>query len=364
MTWSWQRPDWPEFSYNVSDFTPYEERFLVRAGEMLGAIRHVDGDGKDALRVEIIREEAVQSSRIEGEFLDRESIQSSIRRHFGLQSDRATPLLKEQGISDLLVDVFRSFDEPLSHELFRRWHGKLFRAQRSDAGSYRSHEEPMQIVSGALHDPKVHYEAPPTSRVFAEMDALIAQFVKAHEKKSVSPLVLAGISHLWFELIHPFEDGNGRIGRALAEKSLSQSLGRPALISLSTVIERKKADYYTALASANRTKDIGAWLGYFVPVVIEAQQLSLRKIDFVIRKGRLLDRCFEQLNERQKKVVLRMLREGPDGFEGGLSAANFISITQGAKATVTRDLQDLVEKGVLSRTGEKRHTRYFLDFPE
>ncbi|MDE0836019.1 MAG: Fic family protein [Akkermansiaceae bacterium] len=364
MKWCWQLPDWPDFSYNASRFGSFEERFLLRAGEMRGAVRHLDPEEGDGIRIEIIREEALLSSRIEGEFLDRESIQSSLRHHFGFQTGKPTPLLREQGVSDLLVDVYRSFDEPLSHALLTRWHEKLFRGQRSDAGVYRRSDEPMQIVSGAVHDPEVHYEAVPSARVVPEMGELMDWFAKAHEEKLIPPLMLAGITHLWFEQIHPFDDGNGRIGRALAEKSLSLSLGRPALISLSTAIESKKSAYYQALAAANRANDITNWLQYFLPLVVDAQDVSLRKIEFVITKGRLLAQHSGRLNERQEKVIMRMLREGVDGFQGGLSAGNYISITPASKATVTRDLQDLVAKEVLTRTGEKRHTRYFLNFPE
>jgi len=364
MKWSWQLPGWPNFSYEESWLAPFEEAFLFHAGEMFGSVRHLGAEDNDEIRIEIIREEAMTTSRIEGEFLDRESIQSSLRRHFGFQNEKPTLQLREKGVSDLLMDVYRSFDEPLSHELLTRWHGKLFRGQRADAGNYRSGPEPMQIVSGALHEPEIHYEAVPSDRVVPEMERLIEWVTRTHRKKSVPALTLAGIAHLWFEQIHPFEDGNGRIGRALAEKSLSMSLGRPALISLSTVIDGKKSAYYRAFAGANQTIDITRWLEYFLPLVIQAQDLSLRKIDFVIRKGRLLGRHSGHMNERQEKAIKRMLREGVEGFEGGLSAAKYISITQASNATATRDLHDMVEKGVLTRTGEKRHTRYWLPFPD
>ncbi len=316
--------------------------------------------------MEIIREEAIQTSQIEGEFLDRESIQSSLRRHFGLQTESTNKLLKEKGISDLLIDVYEDYDEPLSHDLFQRWHGKLFSGQRTDAGQYRSGKEAMQVISGAIHAPTVHFEAPPSGQIDEELSALIVWFNKQHELKEISPLIITGIAHLWFESIHPFEDGNGRVGRALAEKSLSQSLGRPALISLSTAIERKKKNYYDAFSRVQSGEDneISSWLEYFSALVIDAQNLSLLTIDFVIKKGRLLTKYRDHLNERQSKVVMRVLQEGVHGFRGGLSAGNYMSITRAPSTTATRDLNDLVKKEVFTKTGERKHTRYFINFPE
>ena len=261
------------------------------------------------LHVEIIREEAIQTSQIEGEFLDRESVQSSLRRHFGLQTESTNKLLKEKGISDLLIDVYEDYDEPLSHDLFQRWHGKLFSGQRTDAGQYRSGKEAMQVISGAIHAPTVHFEAPPS----------------------------------------------GQIDEELA-----------ALISLSTAIERKKKNYYDAFSRVQSGEDneISSWLEYFSALVIDAQNLSLLTIDFVIKKGRLLTKYRDHLNERQSKVVMRVLQEGVHGFRGGLSAGNYMSFTRAPSTTATRDLNDLVKKEVFTKKGERKHTRYFINFPE
>lgn len=363
MAWNWQLPDWRKFTYLPEHFEQLEHDFINLSGQALGALRHIEKNGKDQLRIEIIRDEALQTSEIEGEYLDRDSLQSSLRRHFGLQVSSDNKLLREKGISELLLDVYEHYDRPLSHELLQQWHAKLFQKQREDAGKYRQHDEAMQVVSGAIHNPTVHFEAPPSTQVTDELDALILWYNEQHRLKATTPVTIAAIAHLWFESIHPFEDGNGRVGRALAEKSLSQSLQRPALISLSTAIQRKKSDYYAAFTKVQSGADnnITSWLGYFLPLVIQAQQLSIETIDFIIKKGRLVQTHQNTLNERQNKVILRMLQEGVHGFKGGLSASNYRAITQAPSTTVTRDLKDLVTKGVMKRTGERKSTRYWLN---
>jgi len=195
------------------------------------------------------------------------------------------------------------------------------------------------------------------------MDAFMAWFAKTAPggEEPLTPLTRAGIAHLYVVCIHPFEDGNGRIGRAIAEKSLSECLGEPTLIALSQTIEKNRKAYYDALENNNKENEITDWLVYFARTVLDAQDYSLDMIDFLIKKTKLFDRAKDKLNERQKKVVERMFREGMNGFKGGLSAENYISITGTSRATATRDLQSLVEKSVLLKTGELKSTRYHLN---
>jgi Fic family protein len=164
--------------------------------------------------------------------------------------------------------------------------------------------------------------------------------------------------------IHPFEDGNGRIGRALAEKSLAQNLGQPSLIALAYTIERKRKDYYGALEHNNKDLEVTDWMIYFANTILEAQNNTIKRVDFYVAKAKFYQRFRDQLNERQEKVIARMFREGIDGFTGGLSAENYISISRTSRATATRDLQELVALGALTRTGELRHTRYYLNLAE
>jgi Fic family protein len=367
MTWNWQQPDWPNFSWDSLRLARAEEHFLRGGGVFIGTVRHLSPGDQEQFTVEAIGAEAVTTSEIEGEILDRASVQSSIRRQLGLATDNRRIGAAEQGIAEMVVDLYRAFARPLSDEMLFGWHRMLMHGRRDlkDMGSYRTEEDAMQVVSGALHAPEVHFEAPPSRDVPGEM----ARFVRWFNGTAPSggaplpALTRAGIAHLYFISIHPFEDGNGRIGRAIAEKALAQSLGQPTLTALAaTILVRRKA-YYAALEAANKSNDVTAWLSWFAAIAIEAQRRTIARVDFLIDKTRLLDRLRGQLNERQEKALLRMLREGPEGFRGGLSAGNYISITGASPATATRDLTDMVAKGALTRHGEHRHARYHVAIP-
>ncbi len=362
MAWNWQRPEWPNFTWNPDLLKKAEEQFLLGGGMFAGTRKHLGPDDKDLLTIETLSTEAMTTSEIEGEMLDRASVQSSIRRQLGLGIDQRRVKAPEQGIAEMMVDLYRSFAEPLSNDMLFGWHRMVTNGRRdlNDIGSYRTHKDPMQIVSGAIHDPRVHFEAPPSSHVPREMKRFIDWFNRtASDGKSPLPaLTRAGIAHFYFECIHPFEDGNGRIGRAIAEKALAQSLGYPPLTALAMTILAKRKAYYDALERDNTDIEVTDWLRWFAAVAIEAQRRTTALIEFLLDKARLLDRLQGQLNERQQKALLRVLREGPEGFKGGLSAGNYVTITGTSAPTATRDLADMVAKGALVRSGERRHARY------
>jgi Fic family protein len=261
----------------------------------------------------------------------------------------------------LQVDVYRNFADPLTEEKLFAWHRMVVRGRwdLGAVGRYRQHDGPMRIVSGAIHDPVVHFEAPPSHQVPGEMKRFIQWFNRPLEP--LAGLTRAGIAHLWFESIHPFEDGNGRIGRAIAEMALSQAFGQPTLIALSIVLESHRKRYYAELGRASRTIEITSWLEFFGSMVLEARQQSLRRIGFLVQKAKFFERYRGLLNERQEKMLLRMFREGVDGFKGGLSANNHVKITGCSPATATRDLAKLVDLGALTRRGELKTARYFLN---
>lgn len=364
MLWNWQQTGWPNFSYDPKALEPLEREFLLRSGEFIGVFRHVGPDDRELLTIELISDEALKTSEIEGEILDRESVQSSLRRQFGLGTDRARVPAAERGIAEMMVDLYRGFALPLTHEILSAWHVMLMSGQRdlSAVGRYRTHADPMQVVSGAVHDRRVHFEAPPSATVNQEMDAFVSWFngTAPNGERPLPALARAGIGHLYFESIHPFEDGNGRIGRAIAEKSLAQNIGQPSLIALSYTIERQRKDYYDALEGNNKDIQIDDWLVYFGRAVLDAQRNTIARVEFYVAKARFYERLRGRLNERQEKAIARMFREGVQGFKGGLSAENYIAVTKTSRATATRDLQDLVSKQALVRTGERRHTRYYL----
>ena len=364
MTWNWQRDDWPNFAYDREALAQSETQFIHEAGMAHGAIKHLTEGDKSQLTVELISNEAVTTSEIEGELLNRDSVQSSIRRNFGLDTDNRKVPPAEAGIAALMSDLYQHAGTALSEEQLFSWHGMLMRGRKdlTTIGAYRTTQNPMQVVSGPIATPKVHFEAPPSDRIPTEMNRFLAWFnhTAPDGQQSLPTLTRAGIAHLYFESIHPFEDGNGRIGRALSEKAFSQSMGRPTLIALSQTICRNRKAYYTALEDNSKDLNITDWLLYFTKTVLEAQQYTQRLIDFLIAKTRLYDRLRGKINERQDKALARMFREGLDGFKGGLSAENYLKITNTSRATATRDLQSLVELGALRKTGELKHTRYWL----
>jgi len=364
MTWNWQQPDWPHFSWDEARLRKAEEHFLIGTGMFVGTLKHLPQSDQEQLTIESLSTEAVTTSEIEGEILDRESVQSSIRRQLGLPTDNRRIRPAEEGVSDMMVHLYRSFAEPLSDAMLFSWHQMLFqeRGRLIDVGRYRTGADAMEIVSGPIHEPKVHFEAPPSAETPKEMSRFIAWFNRTAPQcaEPLPALTRAGIAHLYFESIHPFEDGNGRIGRAIAEKVLAQIFGQPTLTALAaTILSRRKA-YYVALEAANKSNEVTAWLSWFAGVAIEAQRRTTAQVEFLIEKTRLLDRLRGQVNARQQKALLRILREGPEGFKGGLSAGNYSSITGASPATATRDLADLVEKGALLRVGERRHARYHI----
>jgi Fic family protein len=308
--------------------------------------------------------EAITTSKIEGELLNRDSVQSSIQRQLGLAADKRRASPAEQGIAEVMVDLYRSFRDPLTHEMLFAWQKMITAGRRdlTDIGHFRTSKEPMQIVSGRIGSSKVHFEAPPSKSVPTEMKQFIGWFNRTgpEDREPLPAITRAGIAHIYFESIHPFEDGNGRIGRAIAEKATAQAAGQPILLALATTILAHHKSYYEALERANRQIDITEWLTWFAGIALEAQQRSIAQVEFIILKTKLLDRLRGNINARQEKALLRMFREGSEGFEGGLSAGNYIAITGASPATATRDLADLVSKGALVRSGELRHARYAL----
>lgn len=365
MTWNWQSPEWPNFKWNDSTLLKYEKEILFKTGEILGVLKHFDPSQQLELKIELLTNEAFNTSLIEGELLNRQSIQSSIKKQLGLQQDKIKTSKGEEGIADLMLSVYDTFERPLDESVLFKWHSSLMKGRPNIkcVGAYREHPEPMQIVSGYIHNPKVHFEAPSSEAIPKEMKRYIEWFNNTAPGKSdeLPPLIRAGVAHLYFESIHPFEDGNGRIGRAIAEKALAQSLKRPTLILLSNEVEKNKKQYYKELELANKTLEVTRWLTWFSQTVLNAQNETMLLVEFVINKNKLMQRLNGQINTRQEKVLLRMLDAGPQGFKGGLSANNYRSITTASTATATRDLQQLIELKALTRTGENKGTRYWLN---
>lgn len=367
MGWNWQQPDWPHFTWDQALLRKAEEEFLVGSGVVLGAVKHLGDEDRNLLTVESISTEALTTSEIEGEILDRASVQSSIRKALGLAADKRRVRPAEAGVAEMMTSLYRSYQEPLKEETLWNWHRQLMKGREDlkDVGRYRRGEEPIQVVSGALDSPVVHFEGPSSKAVPKEMARFVRWFNSTAPSgpQPLPAVTRAAIAHLYFESIHPFEDGNGRIGRAISEKALAQGVGQASLTALAeTILIRRKA-YYAELEAANTGNEITKWLAWFAGIAIEAQRRTAARAEFLIDKSRLLDRLRNKLNERQQTALLRILREGPGGFKGGLSAGNYMKITGASPATATRDLADMVEMGALTRSGEKRYARYAAAIP-
>ena len=366
MTYIWQRKDWPDFSCDLSSLEASLSLFSERMGRARGLLEGLSEDEQTASVIDMMVAEAVKTSEIEGEMISRGDVMSSIKNNLGLNSTpQQVQDSRAEGVAELMLDVRKSFAEPLSEEKILAWHEMLMKGNRMvRVGAWRAHDEPMQVVSGPIGRQKVHYEAPPSSRVPSEMKAFVQWFndTGSGEKSAmVSPLVHTALAHLYFETIHPFEDGNGRIGRAIAEKALSQGFKRPVLLSLSRAIEANRNAYYDALQAAQSGHDIKAWVTCFVAMVIEAQTQAEEHMEFALKKAKFFNRFESELNERQLRVLRRMLAEGPKGFQGGMSAKKYVSMTKASKATATRDLQDLASRGIFTTVGGGRSTRYEIN---
>jgi Fic family protein len=363
IKWTWQQKNWPQFEFDLETLKAFEAQFINNAGLFSGVLKFTSDADKNSLKISLIGSEAYKTSEIEGEILDRESLQSSICRGFGLAVDSKKPAKKdaklaEEGIAQMMSDLYRNFAKPLTHAQLFSWHKMLMNGRKNlKIGAYRTHADAMQVVSGKIHDPKIYFEAPPSKQIKSEMDQFIKWF---NDSKNLPILTRAAITHLYFILIHPFEDGNGRIARALTIKALSQGINQSSLISLSWAIQSKKKKYYQALELSNQNLNIDYWLNYFCKTILEAQQYSQDLLELMITKNKLFETWRGHLNDRQIKVLQRIFKEEPQGFEGGLSAENYIKISKTSRATATRDLQNLLEMKILKKTGEGRWTRYFI----
>ncbi|MBA5870447.1 MAG: DUF4172 domain-containing protein [Nitrospira sp. CR2.1] len=365
MAYNWEQPDWPNFRYDLSGIQDTLLLLAEKTGHASGLLQGLTPDAQIEATVVIMVAEALKTSAIEGELLSRKDVKSSIRKNLGLEAGPPSGDKRVQGASALMLAVRNTIETPLSEDLLFTWHRTVMAGHRHVAtGQWRTDAEPMQVVSGAYGHEKVHFEAPPSSRVPGEMARFIRWFneiAPGGGKAIQKAAVRSAITHLYFESIHPFEDGNGRIGRALSEKALSQGLGRPALLSLSNAIEARRRDYYDALKEAQQSNEITPWVTWFVHMTVEAQTQAETQIDFTLKKARLFDRHRNELNERQLQILTRMLEEGPSGFEGGMSAKKYMSITGASKATATRDLQEMTTKGIFEPIGGGRSTGYKIN---
>jgi len=356
--YNWQHKNWPEFKFDSSSIDNELMKFMLKAGELKGIISALPEDISTETIIQIMVSEAIKTSEIEGEIINRIDVMSSIRKNLGLPISKEPKDKNAIGLSQLIIDVRNTYRQPLTEGKILEWHKLLMgNNHRINAGQWRKGTEPMQVISGSASNPKVHFEAPPSKNISKEMK----RFIEWYNKSEISsPIIKAAVAHLYFESIHPFEDGNGRIGRAIAEKALSQGFDHSIMFSISKSIEENRSAYYIALQNAQQKLDLTKWIQWFASIIIFAQDDAEKTIQFTVKKVKFFDKYDKDFNERQRKVINRILEEGFNGFKGGMNVKKYISITGTSKATATRDLQELTEMKVFLMNGAGRASSYQL----
>jgi len=363
--YNWQLEKWAEFVYNEEIISNNALKFAELSGEIAGIFKTFNSVKQQNEILDIMISEAIKTSEIEGEMLSREDVRSSFLEKLGLTTTiKNSKDKRAENVALLMLEVKNNFNAKLTEKLIKEWHGMLFsNSKYINAGMYRTNEEQMQIVSGAFGKEKVHYEAPSSAQVPQEMKKFVKWYNAFKTNGNFQKIIVkTAITHLYFESIHPFEDGNGRIGRTLIEKCLSESLGRQIIMSISQTIEKNKNQYYNEFKRVQTTLEIDSWLLYFSQLLINSQRDTIDILEFSVKKTQFFDKHKKTLNNRQMKVIHKMLDAGKDGFEGGMTAKKYISIAKTTKATATRDLQELVELGILRQNLAGRSTNYELIF--
>lgn len=362
----WQDPLWPQFQFDAQRVGVAAARARHAQGAVEGRLAALGFEQRLILEVEAWSQDAVATAAIEGERYDLAAVRSSIARRLGVAAPAGPRASHDvEGLLDVMEDAVRQGDQPLTHERLKAWQAALFPPElpgwrRVLTGEYRSHEEPMQVVSGGIGHEKVHYEAPPSSRVPLEMQAFITWF---NAPKDQDPLVTAALAHLWFEAIHPFEDGNGRVGRVLIDLMLARVSGTSSrLILTSKRLLEKRQNYYDELQAAQHASlDATRWVLWFLDQIHASCERASMVVDATLAKARFwLEHSCLALSTRQRKVLNVLLDAGPGGFQGGMSTRKYESIASTSRGTAARELQELETLGLVKRVGAGRSTRYYV----
>jgi len=372
--WIWQQPDWPHFRWQAAQLAPLLRDCALAQGRLLGMAGAAGVEFGAQSELDALLQNIVTSSAIEGEQLNVGSVRSSLARRLGLEEESDSRVsARGEGLAELMLDATRHLQQPLSLERLLHWHSLLFPVQDDDllpqrirVGSLRG-AEPMQVVSGRLDRPTVHFEAPPRAGLEAQLAAFLAWFEASRSDAGLDPLLRAGIAHFWFVTLHPFDDGNGRLTRAITDLALAQ--GECQAIRFyamsASILDDRQGYYRTLEASQKAALEITPWLEWFLRTLLRSLQQALARIDRVLAKARFWQQHRQQaLSAEQIKVLNRLLDGGERGFEGGISAAQYQAVAKVSKATATRHLGDLLDKGCLVRLpGGGRSTRYQINWP-
>lgn len=369
-TWIWQKERWPRFTWNSEVLLPLISKARLVQGKLLAKVDSIGFELSREASADILTEEAMKTSEIEGEVLNRDSVRSSVAKHLGLSTfGLPLPGRAVDGLVDVLVDATRNYNKPLTAERLKSWQAALFPTGRSglfsiQTGQWRTGEEPMQVISGGMGRERVHFEAVPSQAVEKEMEQFLSWWEQSQAQED--GLVRSGVAHFYFITIHPFEDGNGRIARALTDMALAQDEKNPTrFYSLSSQIMKEREQYYDILEQSQKGDvDITAWLSWFLDCYTRALEGAIKLVAKVLAKATFWQHFGHvTLNERQRKVVNLLLNAGVGGFEGGLTTRKYVSIAKTSRATAFREIDDLVEKGLLIQNPTQgRNTSYDLNW--
>ena len=370
LNWIWQHADWPHFRWQADSLAVLLRQCAQAQGQLLGMLGAAGADASAQTELDALLQNIITSSAIEGEQLNVGSVRSSLAKRLGLELDhRVSP--RSEGLAELMLDATQQHQVPLTLERMLHWHTLLFPAQESllshalRVGDLRG-EEPMQVVSGRIDRPTVHFEAPPRAGLEAQLAGFLEWFNTSQHQVGLDPLLRAGIAHFWFVTLHPFDDGNGRLTRAITDLALAQVANQAIrFYAMSASILADRKGYYEILERSQKDGlDITPWLEWFLSTLLQTLEQAIKRIERILAKARFWQQHREDgLSAEQIKVLNRLLdgnllAEKP-GFEGGISAAQYQAVAKVSKATATRHLTDLLEKGCLQKLpGGGRSTRY------
>ncbi|MNQ41221.1 Adenosine monophosphate-protein transferase SoFic [compost metagenome] len=362
--WIWQQADWPHFRWQDSEILPRLRQVQRRQGILIGSHSRL---GNPDQTLDTLLANIIASSAIEGERLNAQSVRSSLARRLGSSQTQSYPVSeRSEGLAAMMLDAIDNHEQPLTIERLYQWHRWLFpvnewSVQPMNVGQLRG-DEPMLVVSGRVDRPTVHFEAPPRATLDDQLAEFIPWFNQTQHDPTMDPLLRAAICHFWFVTLHPVDDGNGRLTRALTDLALSQADSHSIrLYAMSVAILELRGDYYRALESAQRgSLDITSWICWFLDTLDYTLELALQVIDRSLAKTHFwLRHCHDGLSPEQTKVVNRLLDGGQQGFENGINASQYQKVAGVSKATSTRHLAALVEKGCIEKLpGGGRNTRY------
>lgn len=365
----WENKNWTDFKWSSDRLLPFLGRARQAQGKILIRVGALGVPLTDQAQAEILTEEAMQTSAIEGELLSRDSVRSSVARQLGL-AQAGLPKIDRHvdGLVEILLNATRNYDKPLTAKRIQSWHAALFPTGYSGlikirVGKWR--KEAMQVISGPVGREKIHFQAPPAENLDGEMKIFLNWWANSNGK--MEGFLRAAIAHFWFVTIHPFDDGNGRIARVLTDMALAQDEKlQMRFYSLSSQIMEERSDYYDVLEESSKGRsDITAWLEWFLECSVRAMQKSETIIGNVLAKADFWKKFSQTaMNERQRKVVNKLLDTGAGEFKGGLTTRKYGSLTKTSRATAFREISDLVDKKVLRQNseGKGRSVSYDLNW--